>query len=428
MLIDCLRANMNKAAFIFFVLLFRAILDCSYSFFVSDFFSYDGYGFDFSISNYLISWGGYLVSIKILSDRLRKVSHYFFLTSVLSVIAPLTSIYGLDSSRPLFPVFITISSLLWIYFLSRLGLISFNRLPIVKSGRSIAVGISILFVVFLVFWFFVSGAKPNLDLSRVYEFRQANAELAAKGVLAYTNNWTFQIFSIYLICFSLYARKYSLCVIMLFVQVYFFAISAHKTILFLPVLVFGVWLYFRKSNSLLFVPIVFSAIILMSMISYYAFDDLWMTSLLSRRVFFMPASLCFTYFEFFSEHAYVYWSNSIFSGLLEYPYGDLGIPYVIGGYLGYPEMGANNGFVSSGFAHGGVGGVFFYATIIGLMLRLINHISSGYMPVWVAVAISVVPLRSLLISSDLFTVMLTHGFAVAVFLMYLSRKRATFSS
>lgn len=414
----------NKVGFILLVLFFRVVLDCSYAFFVSDIFAYDGYGFEFDLSSYVLSWGIYVISIGMLSDRLKNVGHYFYVTAVLSVVAPLSTICGLDASRPFFPLIVTVLALYWVFFLSNTPLVSFRRLPVVKQGRSFAIVISILFVVFLVFWFSISGAKVNFDLSKVYEYREANAELAAQGILAYTNNWTFQVFSIYLICFALYFRRYLIFCMLVIVQGFFFGVSAHKSVLFLPLLVVSVWFYFRRSDSLLIIPAAFVFLILLSMFTFLVFDDLWLTSLLSRRVFFMPASLSFAYFEFFSTNAHAYWANSVMSGFFVYPYGDVGIPYVIGDYLGYPQMGANNGFVSSGFAHAGTFGVFFYATLIGLLLRVINDISQGLMPVWVAVAISVVPLRSLLISSDLFTVMLTHGFAVAICLIYLSRQRA----
>lgn len=418
------KLDINKASFFLLVLLFRVVLDFSYAHYVSELFSYDGFGYDFQVINYLVSWVLYVVSVVMVSDRILRVSHYFFATAVLSIVAPLTSMYGLDSERSIWPVFVSIAALFWVSFLSRLAVISFKGLPPVKFGRPLAMAVSIAFVLFLMVWFFVSGAKPNLNISEVYDFRQANADVAAKGVFAYTNNWTYQIFSVYLMCMALYARRYVIFLVLFIVQIYFFAFASHKSILFLPLLVLSVWFYFRHSNSLLMLPLAFIALLLVAMLANSLFDDLWMISMVARRVFFVPASLCFTYFEFFANHAHTYWANSILSAFLAYPYGDIGIPYVIGDFLGKPEMGANNGFISSGYAHAGVWGVFFYATILGVLLRLINDISTGYMPLWLAVAISIVPLRSLLISSDLFTVMLTHGFAVAVCLMYLSRKRA----
>lgn len=417
-----LKVSLNKLLFFSALLLFRLVIDWSYSVVVSDVFSYEGFSYVFELDQYLLSWIFYVVSFWIVSDRVLKVGDYFFAMAVLSVVAPLTSLYGLDADRPAFPLVITLVALYIVYYVSRLSVFSLRGLPTVVDGGRVAVFISLGFVGFLVFWFMVSGARPNLDFTQVYKFREENAELVGGGVLAYTNNWTFQVFTIYLLSIALYYKRYLFVLALLLVQVYFFSIASHKSILFLPLLVAGSWMYFRYSNSLVMLPAVFVLVILVTIISYYAAGDIWLSSLLSRRVFFVPANLCYVYFDFFSSHEQVYWSNSVLSMFSTYPY-ELPIPYVIGEYLGRSGMGANNGFVSSGFANAGLVGVLLYAIIIGIIVRLINDMTSNSMPVWVAVALSVVPLRNILISSDLLTVMLTHGFGAALVLIYLSRSQ-----
>lgn len=415
------RVNTNKLLFYMALLGFRAVLDWSYYSVISTVFVSEGFTKQLELWHYLVSWLVYLAGFGYLTDKISKVSHYFFAMAALSVVAPLTCLYGLDAGKPLLPVLTTVGALYLIYFTSRLSVFSVRRLPLIAGGRVLANTISLAFVLFLTVWFALSGAQPNLDLAEVYQYREANSELTGGGILAYTNNWTYQVFSIYLISFALYYKRYLVVVLLLLAQVYFFSIAAHKSILFIPFLVFGAWIYFRYSNSLVLLPMAYIAVLIATLLSFYLFDDVVLSSLFSRRVFFVPANLCFVYFDFFSHHSQVYWSNSVLSSFLAYPYGDLGIPYVVGEYLGRPGLGANNGFVSSGFAHAGMFGVFLYAAIIGLALRLINDMTSESMPVWIAVAISVVPLRNVLVSSDLFTVMLTHGFGMTIILIYLSR-------
>lgn len=418
-----LSVSLHRLMFLSFVILFRVLLDTSYSTIIVKDFASEGFSLDVDPFNYMFSWVLYVISLFIVSDRVKNVSQYFFVTAILCLVAPLTSLYGLDATRSLFPVLASLGAIFISYFFSKQNLLNFKGLPVVLGGRPIALMVSLVFVVGLVIWFKLSGAKSNLSFSEVYEYRELNAELTAQGVLAYTNNWTFQVFSVYLICFALYARRFLFVMLLLGVQVYFFSVASHKSILFLPLLVVSVWFYLGRSDSLIILPLACVGVLVLTIASYIFLDDLWLTSLLSRRAFYVPADLCFVYFDFFSSHAHVYWSNSVLSSLQAYPYGSVAIPYVIGDYLGKPEMGANNGFISSGFAHAGLFGVFFYAALVGLLLRLVNDLSSERMPVWVAIAISIVPLRSLLISSDLFTVMLTHGFAVAILIMYLSRKK-----
>jgi len=312
--------------------------------------------------------------------------------------------------------------LLLIFSIVRIKLVSFKSLPTVRSGLSIVIWVSSAFVAFLVVWYYVSGVSLNLNFLKVYEFRAENAELAAGGILGYTNNWTYKIFSMTLFAIALMYRRYFLAILIFLIQVYFFAASAHKGVLFLPLLVFGVWFYFRKTNSLVILPLVFSSVIFLTLLTYFFFDSVFTSSFLSRRVFFIPANLTFAYFEFFDINAKVFWSNSVLSSFLSYPY-EISMAKVIGAHLGNENMGANNGFVASGFAHAGLLGVFFYALIIGILLRIINDITYNTLPLWFAVALSVIPLRNLLISSDLFTVMLTHGFIVALVILFLSRSK-----
>ena len=141
-------------------------------------------------------------------------------------------------------------------------------------------------------------------------------------------------------------------------------------------------------------------------------------SMFIRRVFFVPAQLSFDYFEFFNKNELVLWSNSILSNVKNYPY-QLSIPKLIGEYNGSGSS-ANNGFISSGFSHWGYYGVIFYSLLFGLILRILDYASYYGLPIWFVLAMTITPLRDALISSDLFTTLLTHGLLVALFLLLLS--------
>jgi len=410
----------NRFLFCCAAILFRVLLDFSYSFVIAGVFASEGYVFDLDFAQYIASWLVYFLYLPLVKDELIKVSDYFFTTSLLAIIAPLTSLYGLDAARPILPVISVFAAMLLIHFVVSVKMVSFKRLPTIKHGRRIVIFISLFFVIFLVVWYFALGVKLTMNFSEVYEIRAMNAERTAGGFLAYTNNWTYQIFNIFLMAFALYYRRYLIFLFFFLVQVYFFAASGHKTVLFLPVLVLGVWIYFRKFSSLVVVPAMFGVLIVISLMSFFIFDDIWMLSLFARRLFYVPADLTFIYFDFFSNNTKVLWSNSVLANFISYPY-DTDIPHVVGRYMGKEEMAANNGFISSGYAHAGILGVLFYSLILGIILRFINDTTTGTLPVWLAVTLSIVPLRAVLISSDLFTVMLTHGFIVAIILIFLAR-------
>ena len=410
----------NWLSFYALIFLFRILLEISYINVVSPYFAYLGFKIDFNILNYLISWGFFLVALTMVKDRITQVSDYFFITALLTVITPLNVLYGYDQERSLIPVFSTLFALLIIYSIVRIELISFKSLPTVKNGLSIVIWVSAIFVAFLVVWYYISDVSLNLNFLRVYEFRAENSKLASGGILGYINNWTYKIFSMVLFAVALMYRRYIFALFIFLIQVFFFAASAHKGVLFLPLLVFGIWYCFRKTNSLLIFPLALSAVLLLTLLDFFFFDSLFASSFFSRRLFFVPANLTFVYFDFFSSNPYVLWSNSVFSSFLSYPY-EASMAKVIGGYLGNEKMGANNGFVASGYAHAGFLGVFIYASIIGILLKIINDMTYNVLPLWFAMSVSMAPLKSLLMSSDLFVVMLTHGFIVVLIIIFLSR-------
>ena len=409
---------MYKLGFLASVLMFRLMLDISYILVVSDIFSYHSYKFSFGIFQYLLSWLMLFLSFSIVSTKLIKVSDFFFLMTYLGLIVPMSSIYGLDDNRDIFPLLLTISSLYLINIITKLKSAYEISYPTVRDGEKLAIYISLVFVFFLIGWYLISGVTFNLDIAKVYEFREDNTEASTGGVFSYTNGWTYQIFNIFLISITLLHRKYLFCLLFVLIQIYFFSASAHKTVLFLPILVFGVWYYLKNTNKLIIIPFSFFLLILLANITYVISEDIMFSSLFSRRVFFVPARLTFNYFDFFSENPYVYWSNSVLSWLIDYPYTE-NVSKTIGAYLGN-ESNANNGFISSGYAHAGVFGVIVYSVFIGSILRFIDKYSSKNIPVWLGVSLTLVPLRNLILSSDFFTVLLTHGLLIALILIFLS--------
>ena len=416
----------NLYKFIFCICLFRLLLEFSYVNVMSTVFAYDGYTLDFNRVNYIFSWVFYLITLLFVEDRMAKVSDFFFITALLSVVAPITVIYGYDSSRDLVAVLTLIFSLFFVKFITTFKFISFKKLAIVKNGISIVVIISLIFVFFLVIWYFFSGVNLNLNFNKVYDFRADNYELAGTGILSYTNNWTYQIFNITLFAIALLHKKYFFAFFIVVIQTYFFAASAHKIVFFLPFLVLSVWYYFRQTNSLVALPLSFSLILILALIYFYYSEVLFIPSLIIRRIFFVPANLAFAYFEFFSFNPKVFWSNGILSSFLSYPY-DLSLTHMIGRFIGYDGMGANNGYVASGFAHAGYFGVLFYSIILGLLLKLIDDMTYNKLPLWFSIAISIGPLRTVLINSDLFTTMLTHGLFISLIIIFLSRSNYDYS-
>jgi hypothetical protein len=287
-------------------------------------------------------------------------------------------------------------------------------------------------VIFLIVWYFISGAASNLnfDFAKVYEYREQNASLTDSGVLSYINVWIYKVFSVFLMSHFLLKKKHSYFVLVCLVQVFFFAVSAHKAVLFFPFLVVGIYIIFAKAKTknLVIIPLVYTSIVFCSYFLAALFDYNLIASMLIRRLFIVPAVTTYEFFYLAYDHGYIFWSNSVLSFLSDYPF-DKSLSLVVGDRIlgdsaSYKALGANNGFISMGYVHGGLIGVTVYSLIFGVILKLFDSLSRSGIPVWLILSVSIVPIRDLLISSDLFTVLLTHGLLVTFILLMFYRNKS----
>jgi len=259
----------------------------------------------------------------------------------------------------------------------------------------------------------------NLDLELVYDFRDLAGEVLDVGVMAYLMSWVPAVFAPALLVLALLRKNIALIIFVLTLHVIWFGVTSHKTALFSPILILFVWFAFRYSRAVSLIPFAFTIMVLIALISAQASDDNFGASLFIRRVFFVPSHLTFSYYEFFSKHEFVFWSNSITSVFIKYPY-PLSPPQLISDYLGGSGH-ANNSFLSTGYMHAGILGIIFYCILVGKLFNIIDGLAANGMSLRCAIALVIVPAHSLLTSADLPTSLLTHGFGIVVLILYLMR-------
>ncbi|WP_410473566.1 hypothetical protein [Guyparkeria sp. TX1] len=411
----------SRGWFVFSGLFLWAMLDFGYRIYVSPVHAYSGFGYEPAWVKY---FEGLLlfVLLLILAPRcLARPSDYFMNFLLFGLMAPLLIFYGLaDQSRE--HLYIVLLGYVIIDAIRRGALI---RFPLLKEGPFIAyVGLGVG-AGLVTIWLIVSGgvAYLNLDLSEVYEYRRDVGAVINQGFMGYANTWAYKIFGPALLAIALWKRVYWLAALVFALHVFWFGVSAHKSVLFFPFLVLFLWVWFRKTRALSVVPIAMSGVVVATLLLYVLFDSGYPASLFVRRVFFVVADNTFDYYSFFSVNQHVYWSNSILSSLVEYPY-HIGYPELIGEARG-TESHVNNTFLSTGFMHAGVLGIIFYSVLAGFLFKLIDSVSAQGIPVWVAVAVLIVPSRSLLLSADLPTALLTHGIGVGFLSLFLLRSKRT---
>jgi hypothetical protein len=407
----------SRATFLVAIIVFRLILEAGYLYFVHPIYAYSGFVLEFSIIKYIESWILLYILMLLASHKLSKPSDFFILIFLLGLLVPLLSLYGLaDQSRS------TVYTVLMGYvIINSLRKGRKFTLPKIKNGLYIALGLAFVSAMVVTVWFFMSGgvANFNLDLRKVYEFRRATGELIHVGYMGYINTWATKVFGPFLLAYGLLKRNYFLIVLAISLHIFWFGVTAHKSVLFYPTIIVFLWFYFQRTKALSLLPLGYFVVIFASLSCYFLFDSVLPASLFIRRVFYVIGILTFDYYNFFGMNEFVYWSNSITSSLIDYPY-DVNPALLIGMFRGTTAH-ANNSFISTGYMHAGLIGVIFYSIIAGLLFRLIDSLVSRNVPVWFVTALLAIPMRSMLLSADLPTALLSHGIAVGILLTFFAR-------
>jgi len=269
----------------------------------------------------------------------------------------------------------------------------------------------------------ISGTKYfNLDLSKVYQFRRgAASELPA--AFGYLNSIVTTSVVPFAVVFSVMHKKWIAAIVFVFVAFFFFAFTAHKAPLFMPIVVLFIY-YMAKGGRFteLFVWALFLTVVVSIVEVVFSFylnklDFVFFTGTVPRRILMVPALLNWQYIEYFSAHDVYVWSHSRISfGALNTP-SDLPMPKIIGyEYYNDPDTNANTGWIGAGFGQGRYYGVILYSIGIGLLLKLFDAFAELFGKRAV-IAILFIPTSVIFSSSDFFTTLLTHGMLVSIVLL-----------
>lgn len=411
----------RRSVFIMGVLVFRFALEFGYVFFVNPMYSYAGFVSEPSWVKYVESWCLLLVTMLFVPWRLVRLSDCFIVLAYTGLIIPLLSLYALaDHARWI--VYAVLLQFFLVLLFRRGHLI---HLSPVKGGFTIAVWLSMALIAGLSVWYVASGgiAYMNFDLSRVYDFRREAGEVIAPGIFAYVNPWVWKIFGPLLLAVAIWKRWWWVAAFVLMSHAFWFSVANHKSILFYPVVILAISYWFRRSDGLSVLTLGFAIVVVTATIVFLVSGDALAASLFVRRLFFVTANNTFDYYYFFSENAKVWWSSSSVSmGLVQQVY-ELNPPDLIGEWRGTGSH-VNNSFLSTGYMHGGWWGLIVYGIIGGLVFRLVDSTGRGFLPLWVSLAAIVIPARSLVLSADLPTALLTHGIGLSILMMWLLKGKS----
>ncbi|WHX26170.1 O-antigen polymerase [Virgibacillus halodenitrificans] len=335
----------------------------------------------------------------------------------LSIIIPMLTLYAYQNAPTEFVLGILLNFNFIMIFL--ISLPKFKFLILDKS-IILLVKVSIVCIYFYVYLFLIfSGGltRFNLNLAEVYEVRELYL-LTTAPMLNYFISWIANVFNMTLLVWGMYKRKKSFIIWAILLQILIFGMTNFKTFLFAPVLVVFVYLWIKKKNILLYSSLSVLMVMLFVYIVFLVTETQQWASMLIRRQFFTPSNIHMLYYDFFSQtsNPLIYLSNSILEGIIEYPY-DLSVTRLISQEYWGNFFGANVGFFADAYSNFGFIGMFIFSVVLALILKLIDSFTI-YLPENLVASIIVLPSFSL-INSAFFTTLLTHGFIVAILMLFI---------
>jgi hypothetical protein len=419
------RVRSDRFRYVISLLVFRLILDLSYLTFVSP--KYSEHHLSqlktiFEPTQYILSVALFLMGVSFVPFSKKNFGGIFFLTAILFVYAPLTSVYGLDGSRSMLPVLYTAVALLVTWLVS----VSFFprvRFPIVANGKRIVFWMAFILTAIVFSWSIISGATSyfSLNVSEVYVYRRDVGAILDVGPMAYLNPWVQKVINPTILCMAMFSRRWMLAAISACLQVYFFGVTSQRSLMFVPVMCFGMWYFYNSAISIARLVWYASTLVIVVLLltRFLGYEELGAITI--RRAFFVPAGAVFEWFAYFEIHERVFWTDNFLAALWPSQYSGESVPYIVGRYLnmGREGLSYNIGLVGSANAHAGLFGVVLYSVILGIVLRLINVVILQGAPAWLAAAILIVPIRIVWADSDLFSALLTHGVIIGIVLLWL---------
>ena len=351
----------------------------------------------------------------ILPRSFKKPSDVLLHLQFLFPIFPMLVLYG-ASNKPREFFYFTIISFCAIIVLSKINV---KAISIAKfSQYSLQYILLILSVSYILSIVAFGGLHYlNFDFSKVYEFRSDAASNLPK-IFGYFSPMVSKVMLPFSLLIAVVNKNRLLAAISIGGSVMMFALTNHKSSLFYPFAVLGLYWILHKKNTIEKLLIGYIAVILISLsgVSYGELGN-WIGSLFMRRTFFLPAHLNYLFYDFFSSNPLVYWANNSFTfGMVDYNY-----PYDPKHMIGYiyysrPDGSGNTGWIGSGYAHAGFCGMLFYACIVGLLFCFLDAYSR-IIDQKIIVAILVAPMITMMMSSDLPVSFFTHGILLSLMLL-----------
>lgn len=390
------------------VLIYRICLDIIYARCIAPFWGYYGFEYEPEMSFIALSWLIlFSISFLILPVLKRNNSVISYASVLLFFIRfiPFTSFIACTKQPD---NFVLCECVYW--FLTFLFLCKGKNIHIPKPHKSaILLNSLILLLIFVVV--FISGYythfRLNFNLSNVYDLRFEAREYNIPTFLSYLWGPAGNILPIILIYYIQKKKKLLACLILMIILLNF-SINGMKSVLFKLLLCLFLCAFMKnKLQNVVFC--LFVLLSLLTLLEWHIFDTTFISTLIVRRVLYLPSLLDSYYFDYIYQNAPLYYDVGE---------GDAHINFLIGEeYFNAPKMLANNGLFSDAYMNLGWIGCIIYPIVYAFFLKLCDSVFRG---VNNQISFFCCLLIVYSISNSAFTTaLITHGLLLLCLVVYL---------
>lgn len=250
-----------------------------------------------------------------------------------------------------------------------------------------------------------AGFRFSIDLSNVYDLRSEARSFVMPLWLLYLWSATSNALPVLLVFFLL-KKKWIWVLLIAFVIILNFSINGSKSTLFKMFLCFGL-LFIKGTNILKYLVYGILVLGLVSILENFIFDTSFISSVVVRRVLYVPNLLDCFYFDYINQNHPIYY-NPTFSSEIAFRIGEK--------YFANDQMRCNNGLFTDAYMNLGLLGCFIYPAIFTAFLKIcesafknVNDKVVLYTTLMIVITLG---------STTITTSLLTHGLFLLCFVLY----------
>ncbi|OTN93234.1 hypothetical protein A5810_002096, partial [Enterococcus faecium] len=194
----------DKLKFMFYIFLYKLIIEIVYIFSISPLYSYSGLTYNPNLYNLIFS-NLMLLSILCFINILKKTpTLYLYLFLLTFIYIPFSSYYWMNNMDSVYFIYVSISMLI-ILFITKIPSIDFK--PMQSKSEDI---IKLLFIFYLLSSFYLIIKRGGIDyrafnFDTIYYLREENN---ISGIMGYLLNWNTKAIAPFLIALYIYEKKY----------------------------------------------------------------------------------------------------------------------------------------------------------------------------------------------------------------------------